>query len=133
MCCYGSNEDDETVTLNVEKLLSEVRRRAAVRNNARLAAKIEVSPATISKVLSRKLPMNASLLLRLHEVSGLSISEMREMMGDVKGYFGEKGQLLASGSVIKPKRPSYRARPGPHVERKLNEVFLSSAPHVESV
>jgi hypothetical protein len=36
----------------------------------------------ISKIRHRTLPVGASLLIRMHEVTDLSIRELRELMGD---------------------------------------------------
>jgi hypothetical protein len=41
----------------------------------------------ISKIRSRKLPIGAPLLIRMHEVSGLSIQQLRKIMGDRRAKF----------------------------------------------
>jgi hypothetical protein len=46
------------------------------------------------------LPVGASLLIRMHEVSEMSISELRQLMGDRRGKF------RISDKQFKPKQPT---------------------------
>jgi hypothetical protein len=41
----------------------------------------------ISKIRHRRLPVGASLLIRMHEVSNLSIRDLRVLMGDRREKF----------------------------------------------
>jgi hypothetical protein len=53
---------------------------------------LEVAPPVISKIRHRKLPIGASLLIRMHEVTELSIKDLRGLMGDrsVKFNIGDQ-------------------------------------------
>ena len=53
-----------------------------LKNDAALSRALEVRPPVISKIRHRTLPVGASLLIRMHEVTDLSIRELRELMGD---------------------------------------------------
>ena len=53
-----------------------------LKNDAALSRALEVAPPVISKIRHRTLPVGASLLIRMHEVTDLSIRELRELMGD---------------------------------------------------
>ena len=53
-----------------------------LKNDAALARALEVAPPVISKIRHRRLPVGASLLIRMHEVTDLSIRELRDLMGD---------------------------------------------------
>lgn len=53
-----------------------------LKNDAALARVLEVAPPQISKVRHGKLPVGASLLIRMHEVSEISIRDLRDLMGD---------------------------------------------------
>jgi 2-methylcitrate dehydratase PrpD len=46
-----------------------------------------VNAPVISKIRHRRLPVGASLLIRMHEVSDLSIRELRNLMGDRREKF----------------------------------------------
>jgi Sec-independent protein translocase protein TatA len=43
---------------------------------------LEVAPPVISKIRHHRLPVGASLLIRMHEVTGMSIRDLRDLMGD---------------------------------------------------
>ncbi len=58
-----------------------------LKNDAALARALEVAPPVISKVRRAKLAIGASLLIRMHEVSGLSIRDLRFLMGDRRDKF----------------------------------------------
>jgi len=68
-------------------LVDEVRRLSGAKNDAALARLLGVGREVISKVRHRVLPVGASLLIAMHEVSGLSIKELRCLMGDRRRYW----------------------------------------------
>jgi hypothetical protein len=82
------------VALDVANLFDQMQRFLKLRNDAGLASMLRVSPSVISRTRSRHIRMTASLLLRLHEVSGVSIQELRGMLGLAHGAFWECTQLL---------------------------------------
>jgi hypothetical protein len=65
----------------VDALLDRLR----LKNDAALCRLLEIAPPMISKVRHNRLPVGASLLLRMHEVSQISIRELRQLMGDRRG------------------------------------------------
>ncbi len=64
------------------RLLDSLIDRLALKNDAALSRLLEVEAPTISKIRHRRLRIGAALLLRMHEVSDLSIAELRELMGE---------------------------------------------------
>jgi hypothetical protein len=56
--------------------------RLQLKNDAALARALEVAPPLISKIRHRRLPVGASLLIRMHEVTALPVRELRQLMGD---------------------------------------------------
>lgn len=62
-------------------LLDALIAKLALKNDAALATRLEVAPPVISKVRHHRLPVSASLLLRMYDVSGLGINELRTLMG----------------------------------------------------
>jgi hypothetical protein len=68
-------------------LLDSLIQRMSLKNDAALSRSLEVAPPVISKIRHRKLPVGASLLIRMHEVSDLSIKELRLLMGDRREKF----------------------------------------------
>jgi hypothetical protein len=70
-----------------DNLLGTLIGRLQLKNDAALSRALEVAPPVISKIRHRRLPVGASLLIRMHEVTDLSIEELRELMGDRRGKF----------------------------------------------
>src|SRR3954453_8378525 len=67
---------------NPNNLLDVLIRNMSLKNDAALSRALEVAPPVISKIRHRRLPVGASLLIRMHEVSDLSIRDLRDLMGD---------------------------------------------------
>jgi hypothetical protein len=67
---------------NPNRLLDTLRERMKLKNDAALSRALEVAPPVISKIRHRTLPVGASLLIRMHEVTEMSIRELRDLMGD---------------------------------------------------
>ena len=67
---------------NPNHLLDILIERLNLKNDAALSRALEVAPPVISKIRHRRLPVGASMLIRMHEVSTLSVRELRDLMGD---------------------------------------------------
>lgn len=63
-------------------LLDALIAKLELKNDAALARVLEIAPPMISKIRHRRLPVGAALLIRMHEVTNLPISELRSLMGD---------------------------------------------------
>jgi hypothetical protein len=68
-------------------LLESLIEKLNLKNDAALSRALEVAPPLISKIRHRRLPVGASLLIRMHEVSDLSIRDLRLLMGDRRTKF----------------------------------------------
>jgi plasmid maintenance system antidote protein VapI len=68
-------------------LLESLIEKLNLKNDAALSRALEVAPPLISKIRHRRLPVGASLLIRMHEVSDLSIKDLRHLMGDRRNKF----------------------------------------------
>src|SRR3954466_12596951 len=68
-------------------LLESLIEKLNLKNDAALSRALEVAPPLISKIRHRRLPVGASLLIRMHEVSDLSIRDLRQLMGDRRNKF----------------------------------------------
>lgn len=75
----------KSVEYNPNNLLDQLLETMRLKNDAALARVLEVAPPVISKIRHRRLPVGASLLIRMHEVSDLSIRDLRYLMGDRRG------------------------------------------------
>ncbi len=61
------------------KLLDTLIEKMQLKNDAELCRVLEVQPPIISKIRHRKLAVGATILLRMHEKSELSIRELKEL------------------------------------------------------
>jgi hypothetical protein len=70
-----------TATYNPDRLLDAIIVKLHLKNDAALSRALEVAPPVISKIRHRTLPIGATILLRMHEISDFSIRELKELMG----------------------------------------------------
>ena len=63
-------------------LLDSLVSKMQLKNDAALSRMLEVTPPVISKIRHYRLPVGAALLIRMHEVTGMSIRHLRDLMGD---------------------------------------------------
>jgi hypothetical protein len=78
---------EELATYDPDRLLDGLISMLKLKNDAALARALEVAPPVISKIRHRRLPVGASLLIRMYEISDLSIGELRALMGDRRKKF----------------------------------------------
>ncbi|QAU33833.1 hypothetical protein [Janthinobacterium sp. 17J80-10] len=83
----GSNRLADLPAYDPNHLLDSLIEKLRLKNDAALSRALEVAPPVISKIRHRRLPVGASLLIRMHEVSDLSIKELRLLMGDRRDKF----------------------------------------------
>lgn len=72
---------------NPNNLLDNLIDHLRLRNDAALSRALEVAPPVISKIRHKKLPIGASLLIRMHELTDISIKDLRALMGDHRDKF----------------------------------------------
>ncbi|PFH10111.1 hypothetical protein BCF11_2520 [Collimonas sp. PA-H2] len=78
---------DEQETYDPNHLLDSLIEQLKLKNDAALARALGIAPPVLSKIRHRRLPVGASLLIRMHEVSALTIAELRALMGDRRAQF----------------------------------------------
>ena len=83
----SSNRLADQVAYDPNNLLDSLIEKLHLKNDAALSRALEVAPPVISKIRHRRLPVGASLLIRMHEVSDLSIRDLRILMGDRRNKF----------------------------------------------
>lgn len=83
----GKGRLEDQVAYDPNHLLDSLIEKLGLKNDAALSRALEVAPPVISKIRHRRLPVGASLLIRMHEVSDLSIRDLRILMGDRREKF----------------------------------------------
>jgi hypothetical protein len=81
----------DQISYEPNNLLDALMERLALKNDAMLSDLLKVGPPVISKIRHHKMPIGAALLIRMHEVSELSIGELRSLMGDQRARFRTSG------------------------------------------
>ena len=81
------DENLESRQYDPNHLLDTLIKKLGIKNDAALSRALEVAPPVISKIRHNRLPVGASLLIRMHEVSEISIRELRQLMGDRRAKF----------------------------------------------
>jgi plasmid maintenance system antidote protein VapI len=61
------------------KLLDELQSRFEIKNDRQLAAKLELSTPVISRIRNGKSAVSADVMIRIHEVLGLPIAEIKDL------------------------------------------------------
>lgn len=74
-------------------LLDALIRELNLRNDGELSDALEIPPPVIIKIRYRRMPVGASLLVRMHEVTELSIRTLRDLMGDRRAKYRGGGTL----------------------------------------
>lgn len=65
-----------------ERLLDDLKARFSLNSDSKLAKKLSVSPAVISRIRHRQSTISGTLLIRIHELTNATVSEVRNLMGD---------------------------------------------------
>ncbi|MDB5839497.1 MAG: hypothetical protein JWQ23_1449 [Herminiimonas sp.] len=77
-----NHQENEQEAFDPNHLLNVLIKKLNLKNDAALSRALEVAPPVISKIRHRRLPVGASMLIRMHEVSQMSVRELRDLMGD---------------------------------------------------
>ena len=75
-------------TLQSVDLLDALSDFLELKNDAGLARELQLYPPIISKIRHGKSPISAAVLISMHELSGISIVQLRAHMGDHRRRFG---------------------------------------------
>ena len=84
-------------------LLDAISDRLHAKNDAELCRLLNVAPPLISKIRHHHLGIGPMLLISMHEESGLSIKELRMLMGDRRTRF--QSIQMEGNKKGPPKRP----------------------------
>ncbi|MFL6708014.1 MAG: hypothetical protein ACJ8HI_07385 [Massilia sp.] len=74
------SKPNDMAVYNPANVLDAIIAKLKLKNDAQLSRVLEVAPPVISKIRHRSLPIGATILLRMHEASSISIRELRALM-----------------------------------------------------
>ena len=67
-------------TYNPNRVLDAIMEKLQIKTDVELSRALEVAPPVISKIRHNTLPIGATILIRMHEISEFSIRELQAMM-----------------------------------------------------
>ena len=78
----GSVSESTTRTVNYDPagMLDHVLRHLSLKSDCALAHALGMHPATVSRMRNKKVPVGAAILLRLHDISALSIANLKRLL-----------------------------------------------------
>lgn len=77
----------ESPSYSPARLLDTLSKNLRLSNDAALARALETGAPVLSKIRNRKSPVTGAMLIRMHEVCGLEIAALRELIGDRRHKF----------------------------------------------
>lgn len=72
---------------NPNRLLDALIERMGLKNDGALSRRLNVAKTVIRNIRHGHLPVGASMLMWMHEATGISIGELRALMGDRRTKF----------------------------------------------
>lgn len=72
---------------NPNKLIDAVTAKLELKNDAAVARALKVETPIIEKVRNNRLPLGGYLLMRLGEITGMSVTDLQDLMGDRRRKF----------------------------------------------
>ena len=90
-------------------LLNALSQRLKLRNDVELSKSLHLSKALIALIREGRRPVSGAILIVMHEVSALTINELRALMGDRRGSCrmanGRLRQTIRQTSGVASSRP----------------------------
>jgi hypothetical protein len=77
-----TQQEQAHAAYNPNRLLDTLIERMGLANDGALSRRLRVAKTVIWNIRHGRLPVCASMLLWMHEATGISISELRALMGD---------------------------------------------------
>jgi hypothetical protein len=82
-----ANKQEEVGAYSPNKFLDAIRDKLQLKNDAALCRTLDIHPPLVSKIRHGRLPISSALLIRIHEVTGINISDLRFLLGDSRSKF----------------------------------------------
>jgi hypothetical protein len=76
-----------TATYDPNALLDALKDLMKLKNDAALSLALDIQPPVLSKIRHYRMPVSGAVLLRMHEASSVSVTDLQAMMGDRRAKF----------------------------------------------
>lgn len=92
---------------NPGQLFDSTIARLRLRNDRDLSRQLQVAAPLLRKMRLRQLPISGVVLLRIHEITGISLPELRQLMGDRRRRFrlSSPGPACMAGTPARLRLP----------------------------
>jgi hypothetical protein len=88
------------VAYDPNHFIDQLAKRLRAKNDAALCRMLGVEPPLLSKIRHRRLAVGAPLLIRVHEVTGMAIADLRQLLGDRRRTY-RIGDGLANKALVR--------------------------------
>jgi plasmid maintenance system antidote protein VapI len=82
-----NNQAPTDTPYHPERVLDQVSEELGVSDDIALAKALKIAAPLLDRIRHGQTPLRASILLRINEVSGMSMGELRSLMGDRRSKF----------------------------------------------
>lgn len=106
----------DTRPYNPGHLFDILGERYSIKTDVKLGILLGVGNPSICKIRRRIQPISGSLLIRIHEVTGLSIRELKDLMGDRRSK-----QRASKNKLIDARALRHQASPPPRISAVARE------------
>lgn len=79
----SAKSDQADTKYNPNYLLDFVIEKLKLKNDAALAKALGITPPVLSRIRHGKFPIGATILIAMHEETGMKVRELRRLMGDL--------------------------------------------------
>ena len=86
------NQHDGARVYDPNRLLDALIEKLSLKTDAALSRMLDVNPPVLSKIRHGTLPVGASMIIRIQDVSNFSLKKMRALMGDRRTKFRASGR-----------------------------------------
>jgi len=78
-----STKPPEATIAGINQLLNQLMQRGSLKNDAALSRALDVAPPVVSKLRSGRLPLGATIILRIHDVFDIAVRDIRALAAGV--------------------------------------------------
>lgn len=86
------------------RLLDAICKKRALKTDSELATLLGIGSAQICKVRHRVQPLSGQLLIRIHEITGMEIRQLKILMGDRRSKHRPSKGKLANVDALRAKK-----------------------------
>lgn len=95
---HGTDSQPADLGYDPNRLLDALIAKLKLKNDAALSRVLDVNPPVLSKIRHGTLPVGASLIIRMQDVTNFSLKKVRFLMGDRRARFRVAGRSSSAAN-----------------------------------